>query len=92
MDSGSRIVIAPGRPEAAPSDAGSGDGGDGRIRCPLCRWEPRAEDRWMCTKCKYRWNTFDTGGVCPGCLKQWDRTMCLSCHKWSAHSDWYPKH
>jgi len=90
MDSGSRIVIAPGRPEAAPSDAGSG-GGDGRIRCPLCRWEPRAEDRWMCTNCKHTWNTFDTGGVCPGCLKQWSRTMCLSCHKWSAHSDWYPK-
>jgi len=89
MDSGSRTTLQPRRPDAAPDDKSPG-GGDGRIRCPLCRWEPRAEDLWACT-CHFTWNTFDTGGVCPGCLKQWTRTKCLACHKWSAHSDWYPK-
>jgi hypothetical protein len=35
-----------------------------RIRCLLCGWSPRKDDRWMCS-CGHRWNTFDTGGVCP---------------------------
>ena len=35
-----------------------------RIRCPLCGWSPRNDDRWSCT-CGHSWNTFDTGGVCP---------------------------
>ena|SRR5215469_7441757 len=34
------------------------------IRCPLCGWSPREDDRWSCT-CG---NAFDTGGVCPACL------------------------
>ena len=41
-----------------------------------------------CT-CGHVWNTFDTGGVCPGCLYQWTVTACLSCDRWSAHSEWY---
>lgn len=59
-----------------------------RIRCPQCGWEPREKDEWGCT-CGHSWNTFDTGGVCPGCLKQWSRTQCPMCGTWSAHSDWY---
>ena len=30
-----------------------------RIRCPLCGWSPRKEDRWFCA-CGNEWNTFDT--------------------------------
>jgi hypothetical protein len=81
----------PAGPAVAPGETSHSGGGDGRIKCPLCAWQPRAEDRWMCTDCRHLWNTFDTGGVCPGCLRQWTVTMCLACHKWSAHSDWYPK-
>jgi hypothetical protein len=74
-------------PEA---ETGTTEGGGGDIRCPLCGWTPAAEDRWMC-RCRHSWNTFDTGGVCPGCLFQWANTQCLACHGWSLHSDWYPK-
>lgn len=42
---------------------------DPHIRCPLCDWSPRKEDKWFCT-CGYEWNTFDTRGVCPPCLHQ----------------------
>jgi hypothetical protein len=59
-----------------------------RIRCPLCGWSPREDDRWSCN-CGHEWNTFDTGGVCPGCLYRWAETQCLGCGRWSAHSDWY---
>ena len=23
-------------------------------------------------RCRHQWNTFDTGGICPGCLHQWN--------------------
>lgn len=59
-----------------------------RIRCPKCEWLPTASDTWHCT-CGHEWHTFDTGGVCPGCLHQWLETQCHACHAYSAHSDWY---
>lgn len=64
--------------------------GGGSIRCPKCRWNPRATDRWMCL-CGHTWNTFDTRGKCPGCSHQWNETMCLSCLEWSEHVTWYEK-
>jgi hypothetical protein len=77
-----------GAPET--SDPAIGDAGFGGpfVRCPKCRWAPGAEHLWMC-HCGHRWNTFDTGGICPGCQYQWRETMCPKCGKWSAHSDWY---
>ena len=59
-----------------------------KIRCPRCAWQPRKTDRWMCA-CGHTWNTFDTGGVCPGCDAAWKETQCLKCHQWSLHKDWY---
>jgi hypothetical protein len=86
------IIQIPARPGSVSKDRTIGsDGGEGRIRCPKCRWMPGKHDRWMCN-CLHIWNTFDTGGVCPACLKQWTVTQCLACHKISPHSDWYPKH
>ena len=35
------------------------------------------------------WNTFDTGGTCPGCGKKWRFTQCLACNAMSLHEDWY---
>lgn len=71
-------------PESGKGGATSGP----RIRCPLCGWQPGAEDRWSC-QCGHVWNTFDTGGVCPGCLYQWKVTQCIACGRISPHSDWY---
>lgn len=63
---------------------------DAKIRCPKCQWQPAAHSRWGCT-CGHTWNTFDTGGQCPSCGKQWENTQCLSlpCNQWSLHVDWY---
>src|SRR5262245_62949715 len=70
-----------------------------RIRCPLCKWHPKPSSRWYCGDCDYpehffdgcgtAWNTFKTRGLSPGCSHQWRRTICLSCHGWSRHDEWY---
>ena len=75
------------------------DEGLSGIRCPLCAWRPSAADRWSCEPagtpeplfvgCGTVWNTFATGGRCPGCRHQWQWTSCLRCGQWSLHADWY---
>lgn len=70
-----------------------------RIRCPLCKWQPKPSHRWFCASCGYPeyldegcgtcWNTFTTRGRCPGCGHQWRWTACLNCADWSLHADWY---
>ena len=63
-----------------------------KIACPKCDWEPDASDRWQCS-CGHVWNTFETGGTCPKCKKQWKDTQCIGwrggCNQWSPHIDWY---
>jgi citrate lyase gamma subunit len=59
-----------------------------KIRCPLCGWQPVPGSVWTCS-CGNTWDTFQTGGICPACLKQWDTTDCLGCSRTSPHSDWY---
>ena len=60
------------------------------IYCPKCKWRPRAENRWACVPiCGTEWNTFWTGGVCPGCSHRWQKTQCLACGVISPHRDWY---
>jgi len=87
---GFAAMAGEGKPDTrtAVEDTPSGGQSGIRIRCPRCEWEPCAQDRWVC-KCKHVWNTFETGGVCPACLFQWQVTQCLRCKEYSAHSDWY---
>ena len=66
-------------------------GGGVRLRCPKCGWQPQKEDRWSCNPagCGHVWNTFETGGHCPGCSRHWKDTACLSCGAWSEQESWY---
>jgi len=60
------------------------------IYCPKCLWRPQPESRWFCVpSCGTVWNTFWTGGVCPGCAHPWKWTDCLACEQASLHKDWY---
>jgi hypothetical protein len=74
--------------EADPDERAGLDEGRGRIRCPRCGWQPGQHDRWACT-CLHLWNTFETGGVCPACGREWAQTQCPRCEEWSRHGDWY---
>jgi hypothetical protein len=77
------------------------DDGEKRIRCPRCHWRPSPSSRWSCLGsgtpewsfegCGTVWNTFETGGRCPGCDHQWRWTSCLRCGEWSLHDDWYER-
>lgn len=61
-----------------------------KIYCPICRWQPTADARWICQPgCDHCWNTFDTHGRCPQCGKVWRNTRCLVCLEWSKHEHWY---
>jgi hypothetical protein len=63
------------------------------IYCPVCQWHPHGDSRWICARskggCGSRWNTFWTGGCCPGCGHHWETTQCLACKQVSPHVDWY---
>ena len=59
-----------------------------KILCPRCDWAPQQSSRWACS-CRWVWNTFETGGVCPDCGKVWEETCCPSCESWSRHRLWY---
>ena len=72
----------------APRDADEDEPAAPRIRCPQCSWQPPRDARWSCT-CLFVWNTFDTGGCCPRCRRDWHDTQCLECFQWSPHLEWY---
>ena len=60
------------------------------IRCPACKWRPTRSDTWTCSPgCGEVWNTFATGGECPGCQRHWSSTQCTKCGVWSDHDAWY---
>ena len=69
-------------------DTPDDDTGGARIRCPRCAWQPGRHQKWTCA-CGHDWNTFETGGVCPACQRQWLETQCPRCDAWSPHLAWY---
>ena len=80
------MTLIPDTPTIAPDrelegEKNSEESEPPRIRCPLCGWSHRKEDKWFC-ECGNEWNTFNTGGVCPACLHQRTETQCLSCSRW----------
>jgi hypothetical protein len=81
----SKSVVSDRELEAGKNQDSSGS----RIRCSLWRLVAR-EGRQMVLRVRARVEHVDTGGVCPTCLHQWTETQCLSCSRWSPHSDWYP--
>lgn len=64
-----------------------------KIECPQCGWKPDGTPYWMCSKCHYIWNTFDTAAQCPACGFQHEYTSCIphagGCYAYEPHVDWY---
>jgi hypothetical protein len=103
MESGPSLALLKKEPVSVPTVIEVSDVDDqeafNRIRCPLCSWRPSASSMWSCYSlgtpepffegCGAVWNTFSTGGRCPGCHHQWQWTSCHRCEQWSLHQDWY---
>jgi hypothetical protein len=91
--------LTPGDEAGVVEESGDETPDAGRVRCPLCGWRPQSSSLWGCDDCGHPeyfyggcgrvWNTFDTGGLCPGCGHRWRWTSCLYCGGWSLHEDWY---
>jgi Zn-dependent protease len=57
--------------------------------CPSCGAHPIAGSFWTCSRCRTRFDTFATGGRCPGCDGRFEMTTCPECLKASPFVDWY---
>jgi hypothetical protein len=92
--------IAPVGRVAVSEPTPGASSGLSRVCCPKCGWQPNEDSSWSCTPmghpeyyvhgaCGHSWNTFKTGGKCPGCRHRWKNTVCLSCGELSPHKAWY---
>jgi DNA-directed RNA polymerase subunit RPC12/RpoP len=56
--------------------------------CPSCRTSPPIGPIWRCNKCDTKFDTFETGGVCPQCSARFEKTTCLDCRHQAPISEW----
>lgn len=56
--------------------------------CPSCRTAPPLGPIWRCNKCDTKFDTFETGGVCPQCSARFDKTACLDCRQSYPLNEW----
>ncbi len=56
--------------------------------CPSCRTAPPVGAFWACSRCGERFDTFETGAVCPACRTQFSTTSCVDCGRSSPAADW----
>jgi Zn-dependent protease len=56
--------------------------------CPSCRTAPPSGPFWRCNTCSTKFDTFETGGVCPQCSARFEQTTCLDCRHQSPISEW----
>lgn len=56
--------------------------------CPSCRTAPPVGPFWTCNHCNTRFDTFQTGGVCPQCSARFENTTCLDCRQSSPIAQW----
>jgi len=58
--------------------------------CPSCRTAPPIGPIWRCNKCDTKFDTFETGGVCPQCSARFEKTTCLDCRHQAPIVEWQP--
>lgn len=58
--------------------------------CPACGTSPLVGPFWVCSDCHTKFDTFATGGICPGCGKQFTITHCSECDTRSPFAAWQP--
>lgn len=58
--------------------------------CPSCHTAPPLGLFWTCNQCSTRFDTFETGGICPSCATRFSNTMCLDCRHKAPIAEWQP--
>ena len=60
------------------------------LACPSCNSAPPLGPFWTCNKCSTRFDTFQTGGICPECSTRFATTACLDCRQQAPIAQWQP--
>ena len=58
--------------------------------CPSCKNAPPIGQKWRCNKCETKFDTFETGGVCPQCSARFEKATCLDCQRQAPIAEWQP--
>ena len=58
--------------------------------CPSCHTPPPLGQFWTCNQCSTRFDTFESGGVCPQCSARFANTTCLDCRHKAPIAEWQP--
>ncbi len=56
--------------------------------CPGCKTVPPMGNYWVCSQCRKRFDTFETGAVCPHCAARFSSTSCFKCGSANPLSAW----
>ena len=56
--------------------------------CPSCGAAPPVGALWFCHHCRTRFDTFETGAVCPNCQAQFETTACVMCGAMRPMGEW----
>jgi Zn-dependent protease len=58
--------------------------------CPSCHAAPPLGALWICSRCRTKFDTFETGAACPHCAAQFEQTRCLDCGALNSIRAWAP--
>ena len=56
--------------------------------CPGCKSAPPIGPIWRCNQCETKFDTFQTGGVCPQCSARFEKATCLDCQRQAPIAEW----
>ena len=58
------------------------------VACPACHTAPPMGAFWGCSQCRTRFDTFETGAVCPHCQATFTITTCAECGASRPFQEW----
>jgi hypothetical protein len=64
-----------------------------KVKCPICSWNPSADEHWHCLQCGNDIDHFKSVGRCNQCQYTHELTYCPEekggCGQSTPHLDWY---
>ena len=58
------------------------------FKCPVCHESPPVGEFWGCSRCRKRFDTFQTQAFCPHCNAEYNVTACPYCYSLRPMAEW----